>query len=138
MMSLNVIRRCCDSTLTFGSSLWIRRASDERGRVPASITFVSVEKETSARGRLVVIARAVHRRSSLRVFAFLLWIFSLSVIVLLCVENPDLWDRKRPEILYVKNSGFWLAPPQAPCWRPQGRRQAKMRVVDFFRFGLIA
>ena len=35
----------------FGSSLRVRRASDERRRVPASITFVSVEKETSARGR---------------------------------------------------------------------------------------
>ena len=53
--------------MAFGSSLWVGRASDERRRVPASITFVSVEKETSARGRLVGSARAVHRRSRLRV-----------------------------------------------------------------------
>ena len=51
--------------MVFGSSLRVRRASDERRRVAASITFVSVAKETSARGRLVGSARAVHRRSRL-------------------------------------------------------------------------
>ena len=60
-------------------------------RVPASITFVSVEKETSARSRLVGSARAVHRRSRFGVFALLLWFISLLVVVLSCVGNPDLW-----------------------------------------------
>ena len=76
----------------FGSSLRVRRASDERRRVPASITFVSVEKETSARGRLVGPARAVPRRSRLRVLVYLFWLLLL-VVVLWCVGNPDLWDR---------------------------------------------
>ena len=68
----------------FGSSLRVRRASDERRRVPASITFVSVEKETSARGRLVGSARAVHRRSRLRVLVYLFWFFPFGCCSLVC------------------------------------------------------
>ena len=61
--------------LKFGSVA----TSDERRRVPTSITHLSEEKETWARGWLVGSARAVHRRPRLRVS--------------LCVGNPDLWDR---------------------------------------------
>ena len=71
--------------------VWILRASDERRRALTSTAFVSEEKETSTRGWLVGIARAVHRRSRLRV-SFSILVFSHLVVVLLCVGNPDLWD----------------------------------------------
>ena len=61
-------------------------------RVPASITFVSVEKETSARGRLVGIARAVIVDQGCGYLHSCFGI-SLLVVVLWCVGNPDLWDR---------------------------------------------
>ena len=60
-------RRVSDRPMVFWLKFWIRRASDERRRALTSTVFVSEEKETSARGRLVGIARAVHRRSRLRV-----------------------------------------------------------------------
>ena len=60
-------RRVSDRPVVFWLKFWIRRASDERRRALTSTAFVSEEKETSARGRLVGIARAVHRRSRLRV-----------------------------------------------------------------------
>ena len=57
-------------------------ASDERRRVPTSITYVSEEKETSARGRLVGSACAVHRRPRLRVsLSLLVWIVVVSLLV---------------------------------------------------------
>ena len=102
----------CFRCLPAFAGLRVRRASDERRRVPASITFVSVEKETSARGRLVGSARAVHRRSRLRVFAFLLWFISLLVVVLWCVwvGNPDLWDRGL--VCFWGTFLSWLVCPQ--------------------------
>ena len=57
---------------------------DERRRVPASITHVSEEKETSARGRLV-------GRPSCR-YPFPFWL-GLWLFGHLCVGNPDVWDR---------------------------------------------
>ena len=60
-------RRGSDRPVVFWLKFWIRRASDERRRALTSTAFVSEEKETSARGRLVGIARAVHRRPRLRV-----------------------------------------------------------------------
>ena len=85
-------RRVSDRPVVFWLKFWIRRASDERRRALTSTAFVSEEKETSARGRLVGIARAVHRRSRLRVSFSCLVCFPL-VVVLWCVGNPDLWDR---------------------------------------------
>ena len=85
-------RRVSDRPVVFWLKFWIRRASDERRRALTSTAFVSEEKETSARGRLVGIARAVHRRSRLRVSFSSLVCFPL-VVVLWCVGNPDLWDR---------------------------------------------
>ena len=97
---------------------WIRRASDERRRALTSTAFVSEEKETSARGRLVGIARAVHRRSRLRVSFSRLIGFPL-VVVLWCVGNPDLWDRGL--VCFWGTFLLWLVYPNLPIAWAQAR-----------------
>ena len=102
--------------------IWLKFAGpsrpDERRRVPASITFVSVEKETSARGRLVGSARAVHSRSRLRVLVYLCGVFLL-VVVLWCVGNPDLWDRGL--VCFWGTFLLWLVYPNLPIAWAQDR-----------------
>ena len=95
--------------LAQGSSLRVRRASDERRRVPASITFVSVEKETSARGRLVGSARAVHRRPRLRVLVYLLWYFPFGCCSLVCGKP---WSLGPGIGLLLGNLSFVACLPQ--------------------------
>ena len=105
--------------------VWIRRASDERRRALTSTAFVSEEKETSARGRLVGIARAVHRRSRLRVSFSCLVCFPL-VVVLWCVGNPDLWDRGL--VCFWGTFLLWLVYPNLPiAWA-----QARARITHSF------
>ena len=77
-------RRVSDRPVVFWLKFWIRRASDERRRALTSTAFVSEEKETSARGRLVGIARAVHRRARLRVSFSSLVCFSFGCCSLVC------------------------------------------------------
>ena len=93
------------------AQVWIRRASDERRRALTSTAFVSEEKETSARGRLVGIARAVHRRPRLRV-SFSISVCFLLVVVLWCVGNPDLWDRG--SVCFWGTFLLWLVYPNLP------------------------
>ena len=100
------------------AQVWIRRASDERRRALTSTAFVSEEKETSARGRLVGIARAVHRRSRLRVSFSCLVCFPL-VVVLWCVGNPDLWDRGL--VCFWGTFLLWLVYPNLPIAWAQAR-----------------
>ena len=106
------------------AQVWIRRASDERRRALTSTAFVSEEKETSARGRLVGIARAVHRRSRLRVSFSCLVCFPL-VVVLWCVGNPDLWDRGL--VCFWGTFLLWLVYPNLPiAWA-----QARARITGY-------
>ena len=73
-----------------------------------------------AQPSLVGIARAVHRRSRLRVFAFLFWFFLL-VVVLWCVGNPDLWDRGL--VCFWGTFLLWLVYPNLPfAWAPARAR----------------
>ena len=111
-------RRVSDRPVVFWLKFWIRRASDERRRALTSTAFVSEEKETSARGRLVGIARAVHRRSRLRVSFSCLVCFPL-VVVLWCVGNPDLWDRGL--VCFWGTFLLWLVYPNLPIAWAQAR-----------------
>ena len=112
------------------AQVWIRRASDERRRALTSTAFVSEEKETSARGRLVGIARAVHRRSRLRVSFSCLVCFPL-VVVLWCVGNPDLWDRGL--VCFWGTFLLWLVYPNLPiAWA-----QARARITFFSCWTLV-
>ena len=122
-------RRVSDRPVVFWLKFWIRRASDERRRALTSTAFVSEEKETSARGRLVGIARAVHRRSRLRVSFSCLVCFPL-VVVLWCVGNPDLWDRGL--VCFWGTFLLWLVYPNLPIAWAQARARITQRDRSVF------